>query len=116
MEVNGRVNYPIKLALNEMNDADDIDLEDTLQQFAVSEVTKQVASHGCKIMVSSWNNHVIPGKNAMENNDKIVFLVMQEKEFRTPWLRSQEEQDLFYFLQYQQLKKLLQVLKKKGEL
>ena len=66
VEVNGRVNYPIKLALNEMNDADDIDLEDPQQQFAVSAVTKQVASHGCKIMVSSWNNHVIPDENAIE--------------------------------------------------
>ena len=61
MEVNRRINYPIKLALNEMNDADEFDLELLHHRFAVSRVSMTVANYGAQVFVQSWNNHPIPG-------------------------------------------------------
>ncbi len=62
VEVNTRVNYPLKRALIEMMDAGCFDLDNTLHIFCVSCVTQRVAGVGVKLFISSWNNHPIPGK------------------------------------------------------
>lgn len=61
VEVNARVNYPLKRALIEMMDAGCFDLDDTLHFFCVSCMTQRVAGIGVKLFISSWNNHPIPG-------------------------------------------------------
>ena len=72
-EVNTRVNYPLKLCLNELVDAEILDMEDPLHKFATSVVTMATAETGMNVFVSAWNSHRIPGKGkpnevAMEND------------------------------------------------
>ena len=63
MEVNGRINYPIKLSLNEMSDTGEIDVVNSpVHQFVVSYVAKMLASHGAAVFIEAWNNHRIPQK------------------------------------------------------
>ena len=62
VEVNVRVNYPIKRILVEMNKNDDSnDMNDDIHKFCVSFVSIQVASFGLETAVVSWNEHIIPG-------------------------------------------------------
>jgi len=56
------VNYPIKQALNELQDAEEINMQLPHHMHAVSSVARMVASFGAKIAVTSWNNHSVPGK------------------------------------------------------
>ena len=60
MEVNARVNYPIKNALLRMEtNLLDMELEDA--KHCVSALTLIVARVGMQKVVQSWNNHTIPG-------------------------------------------------------
>ena len=61
MEVNKRINYPIKLALVGMLDKGDISLDDDLSRYCISWCSICVASVGVALFVSSWNEHPIPG-------------------------------------------------------
>ena len=61
VEVNSRVNYPIKHALKQMEEEDIIDMECDGTKFCVSEVTQQVALYELQMTVQAWNNHVISG-------------------------------------------------------
>jgi hypothetical protein len=61
VEVNTRVNYPLKAALHELNDQDVIDMGNETTKFCVSHVTQNVATVGMNNVVSAWNAHTIPG-------------------------------------------------------
>lgn len=62
VEFNTRVNYPIKRALNTMVNEDLINMDDDMNKFCVSWFTSRTADIGIKQVISSWNNHPIPGK------------------------------------------------------
>ena len=61
VEVNSRVNYPIKHAVKQMEEEDIIDMECDGVKFCVSGVTQEVPLYGFQTTVQAWNNHVIPG-------------------------------------------------------
>ena len=62
IEFNTRVKYPIKRALNAMVNEDLINMDDDMNKFCVSWFTSRTADIGIKQVISSWNNHPIPGK------------------------------------------------------
>ena len=53
VEVNSRVNYPLKEALNYLAQNGVIDLEDDIEKFAVSFVAIMAARHGIQSFVSA---------------------------------------------------------------
>ena len=62
MDVNIRVNYPIKTALVEFESNSVFDMENETDKFCVSWVSCQFASYGLQFCIKSWNSHPIPGK------------------------------------------------------
>ncbi|XP_066926470.1 uncharacterized protein [Clytia hemisphaerica] len=62
VEVNSRVNYPLKEALVEMDNTLQIDMENDAFKFCVSEVSCRVANYGLNVVISSWNQHPISGR------------------------------------------------------
>ncbi len=62
VEINSRVNYPLKRALVLMEENHLIDLECTTTKFCVSFFTKQIAQFGIQQHIQSWNHHAIPGQ------------------------------------------------------
>lgn len=63
MEVNSRVNYPIKAVLVEMADNGEISLDDPTTQFCTSCFSIKVASAGVTLFLTSWNQHPISGRH-----------------------------------------------------
>ena len=63
VEVNRRVNYPVKEILVTMEGDEEIDMTDELTKFCVSWVTINVVSPAVKNFVVSWNSHRIPGRS-----------------------------------------------------
>ena len=61
VEVNVRVNCPIKRILVQTDINEMIDMNDDIHKFCVSFVSIQVASFGLETVVASWNEHIIPG-------------------------------------------------------
>ena len=61
VEINSRVNYPVKTALIEMQQHDDINMDSLIHQFCTLWYTLRVVSAGCTLAVQAWNNHSIPG-------------------------------------------------------
>lgn len=61
VEVNQRVNYPIKRVLVDMENSEEIDMENESIKFCVSWVTIRVMEDPIKCFIQSWNNHRIPG-------------------------------------------------------
>ena len=61
VEVNVRVNCPIKRILVQTDINEMIDMNDDIHKFCVSFVSIQVASFGLEAVVASWNEHIIPG-------------------------------------------------------
>lgn len=61
VEINRRVNYPIKSCLIALEEAGDINMDCLHIQYCVSWFTIRVANVGTTIAVDSWNNHPIPG-------------------------------------------------------
>lgn len=60
VEINGRVNYPIKACLIALEEAGDINMDCPHQQFCVSWFAIWVANVGTTIVVNAWNYHPIP--------------------------------------------------------
>ncbi|KAK2836228.1 hypothetical protein Q7C36_014097 [Tachysurus vachellii] len=61
-EVNSRVNYPLKTALLQLVDQEEIYLNISLVRYCVSNLTGQLCQIGLTGLVESWNAHRIPGK------------------------------------------------------
>ena len=61
VEVNTRVNYPVKAVLLEMLEQGSMNLEDLLHKFCISWFSIKVVSVGIDLFIKSWNNHPIPG-------------------------------------------------------
>ncbi|XP_057294025.1 uncharacterized protein LOC130622575 [Hydractinia symbiolongicarpus] len=62
VEVNCRVNHPLETVLVFMANEEIIDMSNDCVKFCVSFVSCLVASYGLQIVISSWNNHPIPGR------------------------------------------------------
>lgn len=60
VEVNSRVNYPIKRLLIEMSEVGDISMDDVVHKYCTSWFTIQITNAGMKLLVASWNNHPLP--------------------------------------------------------
>ena len=63
MEVNKRVNYPIKKVLVDMMHKGDICMDNPLHQFCSSWLALYVSNVGARYFVTSLNAHPIPGMN-----------------------------------------------------
>jgi hypothetical protein len=61
VEINGRVNYPIKSCLISMQERGELDMDNEHVKFCVSWFAIRVANVGTTLAVSSWNQHTIPG-------------------------------------------------------
>ncbi|XP_020911488.1 uncharacterized protein LOC110249211, partial [Exaiptasia diaphana] len=76
VEINSRVNYPVKKALNSMVNEEIIDMDDDVTKFCVSWVSSYVCFTGTCQVIDAWNNHPILGKgipdNLMEENKQTV--------------------------------------------
>ncbi|XP_062504950.1 uncharacterized protein LOC134181698 [Corticium candelabrum] len=62
VEVNQRVNYPIKQALNALVEVDQLNMNDPIVRFCLSWITMRVCQVGIERCVLAWNNHFIPRK------------------------------------------------------
>lgn len=62
VEINKRVNYPIKLCLIHLEERGEIDMVDLSVKFCVSLFTIRVAIVGTTMAISAWNEHSVPGK------------------------------------------------------
>nr|XP_054594307.1 uncharacterized protein LOC107395007 isoform X2 [Nothobranchius furzeri] len=61
-DVNARVNYPLKTALVQLVDMEDLDMVDYTSKYCVSNLTCQMAGLGITNVIEAWNAHRIPGK------------------------------------------------------
>ena len=61
MEVNTRVNYPVKSALTWMQQNMVIDLDCPITKYCVSLMSGKLCQVGIQMHVRAWNNHRIPG-------------------------------------------------------
>ena len=61
VEVNARINYPIKCVLIKLVEDEHISMDNSTHQYGVSWLTIHIANIGIKLFVSSWNSHRIPG-------------------------------------------------------
>ena len=61
VEVNVRVNYPVKRILVEMDNNKMIYMNADIHKFCVSFVSIEVASFGLETVVASLNKHIISG-------------------------------------------------------
>ena len=57
MEVNTRVNYPLKNALVWMQENQDIDMDCAMPKYCVSLMTGTLSQVGLKLHLHAWNNH-----------------------------------------------------------
>ena len=61
MEINTRVNYPVKTCLIKMEEQGQIDMECPMDKFCVSWLAIRVRCVGTKLAVEAWNDHSVPG-------------------------------------------------------
>ena len=62
VEVNTRVNYPVKTALTWMQQNMVIDLDCPVTKYCVSLMSSKLCQVGIQLHVRAWNSHRIPGK------------------------------------------------------
>ena len=60
VKVNKRANYPVKAALVEMLESNEISLDDSASQFCISWFTLQVLNVAISAFITSWNAHPVP--------------------------------------------------------
>ena len=61
-EVNSRVNYPIKRAINILIEQEEFDLEDPVFKYCLSRITLFISFDAVQHFINSWNRHRIPGR------------------------------------------------------
>ena len=61
VEVNQRINYPIKGVLVQMESAGEIEMSDYMTKFGVSWTTIRVIQTAVRNFVAAWNEHRLPG-------------------------------------------------------
>ena len=61
VEINSRVNYPIKTCLLQMEEGNLFNMQCEHTKFCISYYTIKVSIVGTSLAVNSWNNHKIPG-------------------------------------------------------
>ena len=61
VEINGRVNYPLKECLIFLEEVGDIDLDCPHQKFLISWFAIRVSNVGTTFAIQAWNEHPIPG-------------------------------------------------------
>lgn len=61
VEVNSRVNYPVKQVLVQLENNGLIDMNNSACKFCVSWFSTEVITVGIKLFIQSWNSHPIPG-------------------------------------------------------
>ena len=61
VDINTRINYPIKEVLVNMLESGDFNLDVEWHRYCVSWFAIQVASAGTELFVPAWNDHPIPG-------------------------------------------------------
>ena len=74
VEINKRVNYPLKKALIDMENENLIKIHDnvnTLHRFCVSWLAVRVANVGASLAVEAWNEHSIPGELVYYDTDHV---------------------------------------------
>ena len=69
VEINQRVNYPVKRILVSMEGAQEIDMSNNIVEFCVSWTTTNVIAPALIRFVSSWSNHCIPSPSGGIPND-----------------------------------------------
>ena len=62
VEINSRVNYPLKSCLRDLEEVGDINMNDPVHKYCTSWFTIRVANVGTSAAVKSWNEHCIPSK------------------------------------------------------
>lgn len=62
VEINTRVNYPVKACLIAMEESCEIDMDSAVHKFCVSWFAIRVCSVGTTLAVQAWNDHPVPGK------------------------------------------------------
>ena len=76
VEVNSRVNYPLKSAFNFFVQNGDIDMTSEETKYAVSWVACHVSNVGLERFIKAWNHHSVPKKGKpialMQQNNQIV--------------------------------------------
>ena len=65
VEINSRINYPVKQVLVEMDNNGDINMADSLHRYCVSWIAIEVLKKGAETFICSWNSHTIPGKTTI---------------------------------------------------
>ena len=63
-EVNQRINYPVKRAMNEITETDNtgiFDIENETFKFCVSWMMLHITENAMDHFVNSWNCHRVPG-------------------------------------------------------
>lgn len=56
MEINQRVNYPVKEALNALVELEQLDMSDSTVKFCFSWITMRVCQAGIESCVQAWNH------------------------------------------------------------
>ncbi len=62
VEINSRVNYPVKACLIQMEENGEIDMASSMIKFCISWFSIRVCSVGTTLAIKAWNEHPIPGK------------------------------------------------------
>ena len=68
VEVNSRINFPLKTALTNMQQQNVIDMDCPVTKFCVSMMTSILCQVGIQSLISSWNHHHVPGMVASAIN------------------------------------------------
>ena len=61
VEINARVNYPIKHCLVQLEENGEINIDDPHHKFCISWFTIHVTNVGTTLAVQAWNDHPVPG-------------------------------------------------------
>ena len=72
VEVNSRVNFPIKRALVNMQQNSVIDMDCPVTKYCVSFIAGKLCQVGIQRHIQAWNNHRIPGIIIINNINNMI--------------------------------------------